>query len=287
MTNLPLSGLRSILFTPGTDPRKITSALAGAADGVALDLEDAVRPQDKLAARDTVIAAVSAEGSPSSAAPLRIVRINALDTEWGLGDLAALKSAAVRDLVDAIILPKATPQALADLDTGGIPVIALIETAAGLRRAYEVAAHRSVHALALGSADLGAELDWVPRPDGLELLHARATLVLDSAAAGIRAPFDVVYVDTRNQAGLLAESAMGRTLGLGGKMCIHPSQIPTVNQVFAPTTDEIALAEEIVKEFERALEAGSGVAVVRGRMVDQPVVTLARRTLAKLARPTR
>ena len=104
-------------------------------------------------------------------------------------------------------------------------MIAIVETAQGLRLAYETASSPRVAALLLGAADLGAELGWEPRPDGLELLYARSKVVADSAAAGIRGPFDIVHLDTRDDAGLEAAARFARSLGFRGKACIHPAQV--------------------------------------------------------------
>jgi citrate lyase beta subunit len=260
---------RSLLFVPGDDPRKLARAWKSSADGVIVDLEDAVLPDRKDLARKLVVDSLPASGP----APLRVVRVNGTDTVWGLDDLAALDGAPV----DAIMMPKATTHSLDRMPDGDVPVIALVETAVGLRQAYDIANHPRVHALALGAADLGAELRWQPRPDGLELLHARSTLVLDSAAAGIRPPFDAVYLDTRDTAGLKREADVARSLGLGGKACIHPAQVDVVNEVFSPSEQEIRAAQEVLDAFDAAVADGaSAVTVVRGRLVDAPVAAQAR-----------
>jgi citrate lyase beta subunit len=281
-----LTAARSLLFTPAGDARKADKALAGAADLVVLDLEDAIAPGRKDEARRWLTGYL-ADGPPRSPrashtprTPRAVwVRINAPDTPWGAADLAALVGLPVAGLV----LPKASVQALDALaarPAPASPVIALIETAGGLREAYQVACHDQVAALMLGGADLGAELGWIPRPDGLELLHARSSLVVDSAAAGIRPPFDVVRIDYRDAAGLVAEATQARSLGFGGKACIHPDQVGPVNEVFSPSPEELEEAREIVAAFEAATRQRQGVAVSRGRMIDQPVVSRARALLA-------
>jgi citrate lyase beta subunit len=273
-----LASARSLLFAPGNDGRKLARASGSGADGVVADLEDAVLPQNKDTARRAVLDWLRT----APAGPLRVVRVNGLDTAWGEADLAALSDARV----DAIMLPKATADVIGSLPEGGAPVVALIETAAGLRRAYDVAMHQRVHALALGGADLGAELRWYPRSDGLELLHARSVLVLDSAAAGLRAPFDVVHLATRHEDSLRAEAGVARSLGLGGKLCIHPAQLDVVHEVFSPSPAEVEHARQVVEALDRATADGSGVAVVAGRLVDLPVARRARTTLRLADRPT-
>jgi citrate lyase beta subunit len=261
---------RSLLFTPAGDARKADKALAGAADLVVLDLEDAISPGRKDEARDWLAGYLT-----SGLARPPWVRINAPGTRWGAADLAALTGLPVAGLV----LPKASVRAMGEVAAAGLPVIALIETARGLREAYQVACHDQVDALLLGGADLGAELGWIPRPDGLELLPARSTVVLDSAAAGIRPPFDVVRIDYRDDAGLRSEAEQARSLGLGGKACVHPDQVGPVNEVFSPSREELEAAREIVAAFEAASQQGQGVAVAGGRMIDLPVARRARALL--------
>jgi citrate lyase beta subunit len=270
-----LAAARSLLFAPAGSARKADKALAGEADLVVLDLEDAIPPGRKDEARRWLSGYLT--GGPPRAP---WVRINAPDTPWAAADLAAVTSVPVAGLV----LPKASVAALNAITatvrpTTGLPVIALIETARGLREAYQVAGYDQVAALMLGGADLGAELNWTPRPDGLELLHARSSLVVDSAAAGIRPPFDVVRIDYRDAEGVIAEATEARSLGFGGKACVHPDQVGPVNRVFSPSREELDAAREIVAAFEAAGGQGHGVAVAGGRMIDQPVAARARALL--------
>ena len=230
------------------------------------DLEDAVAPSEKEAVREVV-----ARVRPP------VVRVNGADTRWFEDDLAL-----VRELEpDAIMLPKATPDAVAALGDAGPPVIALVETAAGVRAAFELASAPRVEALLLGAVDLGAEVGLEPRADGLELLYARSKVVLDSAAAGIRPPFDVVHLDVRDDEGLEAECRLARSLGLRGKACIHPAQLAIVHRVFAPSETEIEWARKVVDAYRRETAEGRGVFALDGAMVDRPVVERARRVLAE------
>jgi citrate lyase beta subunit len=185
------------------------------------------------------------------------------------------------------VLPKATPAAVAALGDTGPPVIALVESAAGVRSSYEIASAPRVEALLLGAVDLGAETGIQPRADGLELLYARSKLVFDSVAAGIRAPFDVVHVDVRDDEGLEHECRLALSLGLRGKACIHPRQLEIVNRIFAPSEEDVAWARDVVAAYERESAAGRGVFALRGAMVDLPVVERARRVLAETERSTR
>ncbi|SNT36085.1 HpcH/HpaI aldolase/citrate lyase family protein [Rhodococcoides kyotonense] len=272
MTETSLQGVRSLLFAPGDDARKLRSALASAADGVIADLEDAVAPDRKDAARGIVRTEFAAAGTHMR----RMVRINGLDTDWGREDLALTRTL---DL-DAIVVPKATADSISAVGADGVPVIALVETAVGLRQAYEIGLHPRVSALMLGGADLGAELRWKPRSDGLELLFARSSLVVDSAAAGILPPFDVVHLAPRAIDELIDESTFARSIGFGGKACIHPCQAEPVNTAFSPSQSEIDWARAVVAAFDDASARGSGTAVVDGRLVDAPVVRHARSMLS-------
>jgi citrate lyase beta subunit len=270
-----LHDLRSLLFAPASDERKLRRALDSDADAVIADLEDAVVAREKPAARASAARILADTGRPG-----RVVRVNGADTEYFEDDLHAISDLSLA----AVMLPKATPDAVAALGVDGAPVIAIVETAVGLRLAYETACMPRVSALVLGAADLGAELGLEPRADGQELLFARSTLVIDSAAAGIRPPLDVVHLDTRDGAGLEREAVLARSLGFGGKLCIHPAQIETVNRVFAPTEAQLAWAESAVASYEEGVLAGRGAVSLDGEMIDLPIVERARRLLATAGR---
>jgi citrate lyase beta subunit len=207
----------------------------------------------------------------------RVVRVNGPGTPWFEDDLAA-----ARELeLEALVLPKATPDSVAALGPEGPPVIAIVETAPGLRLAFETASSPRVAALMLGAADLGAELGWEPRPDGLELLYARSRVVADSAAAGIRGPFDVVHLDLRDTAGLEAAARFARSIGFRGKACIHPDQIEVVNRVFLPEPDTVDWARRVLEAAESGERVGRGAVALDGEMIDAPVVERARRILSE------
>jgi citrate lyase beta subunit len=201
-----------------------------------------------------------------------VVRVNGANTEWFEDDLALVAELEL----DVLVLPKSSPKAVEALGPDGPPVIAIVETAQGLRQAYETASSPRVHALVIGAVDLGAELGLEPRPDGLEILHARSQVVVDSAAAGIRPPFDIVHLDLADDEGLEAECAFARSLGFRGKVCIHPQQVPIVNRAFEPSEREVAWARRVVEAFDAT---SAGVLKVNGEMIDLPVVERARRIL--------
>ena len=216
---------RSLLFVPAHEADAYEAARASGADAVVADLEDFVPVERKEEARQVVAAMFQGAGGGG---PARLVRINAPETGLSEADLAAIAELEL----DALVLPKATPDAIAALGPAGPPLIAVIESAAGLRLAYEVAAAPRVAALALGAFDLAVDLRLQRREDALELLYARSKVVVDSAAAGIRAPFDRVYPQLDDAAGLEADAVYARSLGFGGKNCTHASQPSVVNRVF-------------------------------------------------------
>jgi citrate lyase beta subunit len=270
-----LATARSFLFVPGSDEHKLSRALEAGADAVIADLEDAVVAAEKPRARALVTDALA-----GGARSLRLVRVNAVGTAWFADDLAAVGSL---DL-DGVVLPKATPEAAAAAAEAGVPVVAIVESAAGLQLAGELATTTPVAALALGAVDLGLALGLEPRPDGLELLVPRSTVVVASAAAGLRGPVDQVWLDVRDEEGLARDCALGRSLGFRGKACVHPAQVPVVNEAFAPSEDELRRAQEVVAAYERAAAEGTGAVALDGELVDLPVVERARQILADAKR---
>ncbi len=263
-----LDGARSYLFVPATDAHRVDKALARAAHAVVVDLEDAVAEEGKVQARK-LIAARLRMPRPRGA---QLVRINGLDTAHGRADLQAVDGLAL----DGIVVPKAEPQPLQALAPSGPPVVALVETATGLRRAFETASRPRVTALMLGNVDLAAQLGVTPGPDQRELLHARSTLVVDAIAAGIRGPIDGPCTAIGDEEALRRETLAAKALGFAAKACIHPAQLATVHDVFTPTDDELAWARRVVA----AAEGSRGAVAVDGQMVDAPVVARARRLLA-------
>jgi citrate lyase subunit beta/citryl-CoA lyase len=185
---------------------------------------------------------------------------------------------------DAIVLPKATVDAVDALGTAGPPVVAIVETARGVRLAYEIASRPRVAALQIGAVDLGAEVGLEPRPDGLEILYVRSKVVLESAAAGLRPPFDVVHLDIEAGAALEEECRLARSLGFRGKACIHPSQVSVVNLAFTPSESELAWASKVLDAYEAGRAEGRGAVALDGAMIDLPVVERARRLLAETER---
>jgi len=266
------SSIRSLLFAPGNDARKLEKALESHADAVVADLEDAVPAPEKGRAREIVRDLLA--GARTEA--LLAVRLNAVGTAFWEDDLRMLSELPP----DALVLPKATPDGVAALGPDGPPVIGIAETAQGLRLAYETACSPRTVALLLGAVDLGLELGLEPRADGQEVLFARSKLVVDSAAAGIRGPLDLVHVDLHDDEGLEAECRLARSLGLRGKACIHPAQVAIVNRVFSPSDEETDRARRVVQAYEEGRAEGRGAVSLDGEMIDLPVVERARQVLA-------
>lgn len=261
----PLATARSLLFVPGDRPDRFEKAIASGADRVVVDLEDAVAPEAKSSARSAIDAWLRAGGTA-------VVRINGCDTAWHDDDVAMVAAHGC-----PVMLPKADDDrvdAVASRLPASASVVALVETAAGVLAARRVAAHPAVERVAFGSVDLGAELDvdpeaWEP------LLYARSSLVLALAAAGAAPPMD--GVTTRLDASALERAvADAARVGFGGKLCVHPDQVDTVNRAFTPAPEDVARARRVV---DAAGEAG--VTTLDGAMIDKPVVDRARRLLAR------
>jgi len=256
---------RSYLFVPGDRPERFAKAWDSDADAVILDLEDAVAPQDKDAARAAVAGWLSAER------PVW-VRINAGDTAAFEGDLQLIG----RPGLAGLMVPKAealAPALLAAATAADCPLLALVETARGIALAQEIARTPGVARLAFGSIDFQADLG-IESEEGL--LPFRSMLVLASRLAGLPPPVDGVCTALDDAAVLDADSRRSRALGFGGRLCIHPKQVGTVHAAWAPTQAEQAWARRVVE----AMDASGGSAVrVDGRMVDQPVLIRARQWL--------
>ncbi|MFI8945843.1 HpcH/HpaI aldolase/citrate lyase family protein [Streptomyces sp. NPDC053750] len=272
MTAPPLTWL----YAPGDRPRVVAKALAAGADVVVIDLEDAVAPDRKEYAREAT-AELLTEPQP---VPVH-VRVNALDGPLAAADLAAL--AALPGL-SGLRLPKVTsPEQVAGVAeaTGGPPLYALLETALGVERAYSIAAaHPALRGIALGEADLRADLGVRGDP-GLD--WSRSRVIVAARAAGLAPPTQTVHPDTRDLEGLAASCAHGRALGFLGRAAIHPRQLTIIERAYLPTERELEEAETIVKA---ATAQPGALALPDGRFVDAAVVATAQRTLSLARRPT-
>jgi len=263
---------RSLLFVPGDRPERFAKALASGADAVIVDLEDAVAPAAKVAARDALAAHLVVRAGV-------VLRINGRDTPWFDDDARA----AAHPAIVAVMCPKtSSADDIAALRSrcGDKPVLALIETARGLAGIGGIAAAPGVARLVFGSIDF--QLDMDIEDDGDALQPFRAQLVLASRVAGLSAPVDGVTTATDDAATLARDSRRARASGFGGKLCIHPRQVAAVNAAFTPSPEQLAWALRVVA----AAQASAGAAVaVDGKMVDAPVFARASRLLAAVRQP--
>lgn len=276
-----------MLFVPATSGRKLDKAFAGPADGVIVDLEDAVATAEKAQARE---AAATFLGTPRGKSTF--LRVNALATPFCYEDLLTAAAAAI----NGIVLPKAESAAdiatvdwlLTQLETragkppGSIELTPILETAKGIAAAGTIAAASPrIRRLAFGAVDLALDMDVELEDDAGAINQARFALTLASRVAGLERPLDTVFTDIADTAGLEASSRRACAMGFGGKACIHPAQIEIVNAVFSPSDAELNRARAIVDAFDAAEAAGLAAVSVDGIMVDYPVVLKARRTLER------
>ena len=268
---------RSYLYAPGNDPRKIEKALASEADAVVLDLEDAVAPNRKEEARESI-----SEVLRSRPAKPVFVRVNAPGSALAEEDIGAISG----PHLSGLRLPKTeSAEAVRDvaerLETLGCDagIQCLIESALGLELAPEISrSHGRVVGISLGEADLAADLGV---RDEAGLLYARSRVVATARAAGLPGPVQSVYTNVRNTDGLRQSTEAGKKLGFLGRSAIHPAQIPAINEVFTPTEEEVAEAEGLLARLEESAGKGTGAFVLEeGRFVDKAVVESARLTLA-------
>ncbi|WP_291296946.1 CoA ester lyase [Elioraea sp.] len=271
-----LPPIRSLLFAPANEPRKVAKLAGTGADAVVLDLEDAVAKEHKVAAR-----AMARDALATITGPVRCIRVNAWDTGLTPGDVAAIASP---DL-DVIVLPKVeSPRDLARLDAviaaampgvAGPCVLALIETCAGILAAAEIArASPRLAGLVFGAGDLGKDLALPTLRGDISgaLAWGRAKLVYDARAAGLPGPIDGPCLMVRDQVAMEAEARAAAALGHRGKVCIHPDQVAVANRVFSPDPGEVAFARRVIAAFAAAEGAGSASITVDGVFVDYPIV---------------
>jgi citrate lyase subunit beta / citryl-CoA lyase len=268
---------RSYLYAPGNDPRKIEKALASEADAVVLDLEDAVAPNRKEEARESV-----SEVLRSRPAKPVFVRVNAPGSALAEEDIGAISG----PHLSGLRLPKtesaeAVRGVAERLETLGCEagIQCLIESALGLELAPEISrSHERVVGIGLGEADLAADLGV---RDEVGLLYARSRVVAAARAAGLPGPVQSVYTNVRDMDGLRQSTEVGKNLGFVGRSAIHPAQIPAINEVFTPTEEEVAEAEGLLARLDESAGKGTGAFVLEdGRFVDKAVVESARLTLA-------
>jgi citrate lyase subunit beta/citryl-CoA lyase len=280
---------RSHLFAPGSNERVLGKVFDAGADAVVLDLEDAVAPAAKAEARRLVATAIA--GRAGQSWPRVAVRINGVESAWWRGDLEAVVSAGLH----AVRVPKAesadqirtVDERLASLErergieAGTIGIVATIETAAGVMAAADLARAPRVEGFTFGAADFVRDIGADPAAADLASLYARQHLVLVSRAARIDAPVAPVYTQVKDLDGLRRTTAEARAIGFYGRSCIHPSQVPIVNEAFTPRPEEVAAARLVLDAWADAAARGIGaLALPDGQFVDEAVARRARALVA-------
>jgi citrate lyase subunit beta/citryl-CoA lyase len=260
--------LRSLLFAPGNKGEVLAKLPRSGPDGVVLDLEDAVPADAKAEAR-----AVVAEVAPTLIDQVAVyVRVNAVPSEWFADDVAALP-----DGIAGIVVPKLeSADQVAALPP--LPVVAGLETAAGVARAEEVLAGDQVVAAYFGAEDYVADIGGVRTAEGTEVLYARSRVALAARLTGTLA-IDQVVTDLRDEERFRADAAVGRSLGYRGKLCIHPAQVAWAREAFSPSADELNRARRLLAAYEEAKAQGSAAIAFEGQMVDEPLARQAQALL--------
>lgn len=278
---------RSMLFLPGNNPNMLINGNCLGADAVIFDLEDAVSPGEKDAARILVRNTLHYMDFGKCE---RIIRINSIDTPYWKADIDAV----LPQRPDLILLPKsgtardvmAVDEYMAevekglDMEPGEIGLMPLIETAMGVENAYAIASCSSrVKALFLGAEDLTADLQCKRTKEGQEITYARMRLVMAARAAGVEV-YDTPFTDVNDDEGIVKDAAYAKALGFTGKASISPRHVEVINQVFSPSVKDIEYAYEVMDAIVRAKEQGKGAIALRGKMIDAPIVARAQQTIA-------
>lgn len=281
------SAVRSFLFTPGNHTRRVEKVFQTGADAVILDLEDAVAISEKEATRAVIVEAFS--GRLDSRC-LRYVRVNGLDTPYCEADVEVCVGA----WLHGVVLPKVEradqlramdeyitrAEKAAGLEAGSVDLMPIIETAKGVEHAREIAlAVPRVTRLSFGGGDYTLDLDYQWSADEEVLSYARSRLSHASRVANIAPPIDTVVLQIKDNDRFRASAERGRKYGFGGKLCIHPDQVPLANEAFTPTQEEIAHARKVVAAFETAEAEGSASIQLDGYFIDYPIVYKSQRIL--------
>lgn len=276
---------RSMLFLPGNSPNILLNADFLGSDSIILDLEDAVAPTEKDAARILVRNAITFLGYTREV----IVRINPVESPYWQKDLRAIIPVKPDMIMPTKVGCAADVKIVADfitqlekefgMEEGGVKMIPLIETALGVENAYEIASADSrVTAIFLGGEDFTADMRCKRTKEGTEIFYARSRMVLAARAAGVDV-YDTPWTDVEDYDGLIEDAKFAKSLGFTGKSSISPRHIPFINEVFSPTEEEIQYARDVFACIEKAKAEGKGVVSLRGKMIDAPIVARARQVL--------
>ena len=276
--------LRSLLFTPGDSQRKLQKAAQSGADGVVIDLEDAVAPSALDGAHQLTREALSDVDFGDT---VRLVRINAGSKDEVDADLKAI----LPGKPHGVVVPKSESaemlQHVADRVPADVVLFALVETAAGFMNLSDIVnGTPKLAGLILGGEDLVASLGAKATPGRQELAYARGAMVMAAAAKQLQA-IDTIYTAWRDTEGLAADAQQAAQLGFSGKLAIHPAQLPAIHTVFSPSDEEIEWATDVLQEGERLKEQGIGVFSYGGRMIDESHILQAKKILeiAKRGKP--
>lgn len=278
---------RSMLFLPGNTPNMLINGNCLGSDAIIFDLEDAVSPAEKDAARILVrntLRYMDLRGCET------IVRINSIDTPYWQKDLDTVlpqkpnlillpKTGSAADVHAADAYMTALEEKLG-LEAGAVGLMPLIETALGVENAFSIAAaSKRVKALFLGAEDLTADLQCKRTKESREIEYARTRLVVAARAAGVDV-YDTPFTDVNDDEGIWVDARCAKALGFTGKASISPRHVEVINQVFSPTQKEIDYAYEVMDAITMAKEQGRGVIALHGKMIDAPIVARARQTIA-------
>jgi len=279
--------LRSMLFLPGNNPNLLINGNCLGADAVIFDLEDAVAPAEKTAARILVRNTLKYMDFSGIG---KIVRINSIDTPYWKKDLDQIlpyqpdlillpKTGCAADILEADRYITELEEKLG-LAPNSVGLMALIETALGVENAFAIAsASRRIKALFLGAEDLTADLRCKRTKEGREIEYARTRLVVAARAANIDV-FDTPFTDVNDDEGIVVDAELAKALGFSGKASISPRHVEVINRVFSPTMAEIDYAYEVLEAIRVAKEQGKGAVALRGKMIDAPIVARAERTIS-------
>ena len=278
---------RSMLFLPGNNPNLLINGNSLGADAVIFDLEDAVSPAEKDAAR---ILVRNTMRYMNFAGCEKIVRINSIDTAFWKKDIDQI----LPQKPDLILLPKTGSaqdvleadayitevEAKLGFEKNTVGLMPLIETAMGVENSFQIAsATKRVKALFLGAEDLTADLQCKRTKEGREIEYARTRLVVAARAAGVDV-YDTPFTDVNDDEGIVIDAQLAKALGFTGKASISPRHVEVINSVFSPTQKEVDYAYEVMEAIALAKEQGKGAIALHGKMIDAPIVARAQQTIA-------
>ncbi|MGE4354424.1 MAG: CoA ester lyase [Oscillospiraceae bacterium] len=281
---------RSLLYTPGSSMKMLTKAKTATADAIIMDLEDAVSVGEKDTARENVAALIDEMKATGKEV---IVRVNAMDTGWGIRDIMAI----VPGRPDAVIVPKADKKALTVADyllsameyecaipLNTIKMIPLFETTYAITNAYEVlGAAERIDGVQLGAEDLTKEQEIERTMMGAEISYARHQLAFSARARGLDI-IDTPYTGIKDLEGLRTDAINAKNIGFTGKTCIHPSHADVLNAVFSPSAEAVEYAKGVVEALDQAIAEGKGAVMYMGKMIDAPIADRSRRIIEKAER---